>query len=133
MWIVLNLKSMNARGAIYFHLKATMDKHKVRPSDLADLLGVNRNTVSDWRNSRYLPATNELRVIQILKAINDLSELGVEAVLSDLIEIDNDALRSQEVFEYGYISSKRRIKEVPPPEAYEYPDKPPKPRKPKNT
>lgn len=114
--------SMIGKGAIYFRLKEVMSKHKVRACDLADKLGVNRNTVSEWRNAKYLQAIHEHRLVQIVAAINELSKIEDEALMSDLVEINNDQLRSLEVAEYAYSNSRGRINGAPPPEAYEYVD-----------
>jgi putative transcriptional regulator len=71
---------------IRWRLSEVMARHRVAAKDLAKLLGVSNNAISNLRNADVMPRIDGTRLEQICVAISRLSRLGDPVSPHDLIE-----------------------------------------------
>lgn len=71
--------------ATHWKLKEVLQRYRVKPSELADYMGVRRNTITDLVKHEVLPKIGGDRIDAIAEAINALSKRRKKVRGIDLI------------------------------------------------
>jgi hypothetical protein len=77
------------KGALRWNFKRVMDDLEIGTIEMAEFMGVNKDTVTNWRKATYFPQISEIRWLEICETLNEICYIrGEEVQINplDLIE-----------------------------------------------